>query len=184
MTTEPETRAPAQRLQVGVGDLRKHETRSYLRPAELARLSGVSTDTLRHYERKGLLAATRSDNGYREYPRNAVERVSLVQRALGIGFSLDELARILSVRDNGGAPCQAVRALTAAKLAALEEQIRAMAALRDELRGLLEQWDERLASQVPGERADLLEMLPVGHGGAGNRSVRVGRRAGTAARES
>src|SRR5262245_28291588 len=57
-----------------------------LRSGELARLSGVSADTLRHYERKGLLKPHRASNGYREYTRQAVERVRLIRGALAIGF--------------------------------------------------------------------------------------------------
>src|SRR5947207_15027156 len=82
-----------------------------LRSGELARRAGVSPDTLRHYERKGLLAPCRTPSGYREYSAEAVDRVRLIRRALSIGFSLDELAPILAARDRGRAPCRAVRAL-------------------------------------------------------------------------
>src|SRR4051812_6940433 len=60
-----------------------------LGPRELARLTGVSTDTLRHYERKGLLPAVmRTQAGYRRYPAVMVDRVLLIQRALVVGFTL------------------------------------------------------------------------------------------------
>ena len=132
----------------------------YLRSGELARLAGVSTDTLRHYERKGLLIRPRrSDNRYREYLASDLDRVRLVRAALGIGFSLDELARILSVRDRGGAPCHQVRALAGTKLAQIETQLGELAALRDELRKLLKNWDAALAQKSPTERAGLLELL-------------------------
>ena len=127
-----------------------------LRPIEVARQAGVSTDTLRHYERKGLLAPRRSSNGYREYPAETIERVRLIRHALAMGFTLDELVRILTVRDRGGVPCHQVRELAATKLDAIEAQMREMAALRDELRKLLETWDERLATSE-GEQARLLE---------------------------
>lgn len=65
--------------------------KSYVRAGELARAAGVSTDTLRHYERKGVLgAARRPANGYREYPPEALGRVLLVRRALAFGFTLGE----------------------------------------------------------------------------------------------
>lgn len=132
----------------------------YLRSAELARLAGVSTDTLRHYERKGLLARPRrSANGYREYPASDLDRVRLVRGALGIGFSLEEMARILSVRDRGGAPCHQVRALAGTKLTEVETQLGELTALRDELRRLLKNWDALLAKNSPPERAGLLESL-------------------------
>ncbi len=76
-----------------------------LRSTALSRLAGVSPDTLRHYETKGLLPrAARSANGYREYPPEALARVRLVRRAVTLGFTLDELSRIVKVRDQGGAP--------------------------------------------------------------------------------
>jgi DNA-binding transcriptional MerR regulator len=134
--------------------------RNYLRSGELARLAGVSTDTLRHYERKGLLKrARRSANGYREYLATDLYRVRLVRGALGIGFSLDELARILNVRDQGGAPCHRVRALAGAKLTEVENQLRELATLRSTLRRLLKRWDELLMKTSPRERAGLLETL-------------------------
>ena len=72
-----------------------------MRSTALARLAGVSPDTLRHYEAKGLLPrAARSKNGYREYPAEALARVGLVRRAVALGFTLDELARI-NVRGKG-----------------------------------------------------------------------------------
>ncbi len=106
-----------------------------LAAGELARAAGVSTDTLRHYERKGVLPRPpRASNGYRRYPPEALARVLLVRRALAFGFTLDELARVLSVRDRGAAPCKEVRALAAAKLAEVEEQLAQLAELRGELR--------------------------------------------------
>lgn len=131
-----------------------------LRSGELARLAGVSSDTLRHYERKGLLARPRrSANGYREYLASDLDRVRLVRGALGIGFSLDELARILGVRDRGGAPCHQVRALAATKLTEVETQLAELGTLRDELRRLLKNWDALLSKNAPAERAGLLESL-------------------------
>jgi DNA-binding transcriptional MerR regulator len=131
-----------------------------LRSAELARLAGVSPDTLRHYEQKGLLAkAPRSSNGYREYPAEACARVRLVRRAVALGFTLDEIARILAVRDRGGAPCRSVRALAEAKLGLLEQRLADLARARDSLREVLAHWDALLAAAPEGERAGLLDAL-------------------------
>jgi DNA-binding transcriptional MerR regulator len=131
-----------------------------LRSAQLARLAGVSPDTLRHYESKGLLPrAARSPNGYREYPPEACTRVRLVRRAVSLGFTLDELARIVKVRDRGGAPCSEVRALGAAKLAVLEGRLAELQDARDRLRTVLGRWDVLLASTPNGGRAALLDAL-------------------------
>jgi len=132
-----------------------------LRSGDLAKLTGVSTDTLRHYERLGVLAhPKRTEAGYRIYPADAVKRVRLVRRALSVGFSLAELVRILRVRDHGGAPCKQVRALTASKLEQIDEQMEELRFMRGQLEQLLALWDERLERTPEGERAGLLEMLP------------------------
>jgi DNA-binding transcriptional MerR regulator len=133
-----------------------------LRSGELARLSGVSADTLRHYERKGLLKSRRAPNGYREYPRQAVERVRIIRAALAIGFKLDDLERVFKIRDGGGAPCRQVREIAAAKLDQLEALIRDLTAMRDEMRGLIKDWDRRLDSVTTDDRAYLLETLNAG----------------------
>jgi DNA-binding transcriptional MerR regulator len=127
---------------------------------ELARATGVSTDSLRHYERVGVLAKPRrTPAGYRQYPPEAVKRVRMIRRALAIGFSLRELARILRVRERGGAPCHEVRALAAEKLVELDRQLGELATLREHLAHLLGDWDNRLGSVDPGTRAHLLEAL-------------------------
>lgn len=144
---------------------------------EVAAAAGVSADTIRHYERKGVLPpAARSASGYRRYPPDAVARVALVRRALRIGFSLDELARVLRDRDRGGAPCREVRALVGARLADLERHIAELARLRRELRALLARWDETLRRTPPGRQARLLEAPPGAERPAPRPSTRSGRR--------
>ena len=130
------------------------------RSGELARLAGVSTDTLRHYERKGVLpVAGRLNNGYRKYPPDSLDRVRLVRRALAVGFTLDELAQFLKARDRGQAPCREVRALAEEKLADLERRLEEMMSLRGEMRAIIGDWDRRLKGKKKGERAGLLEAL-------------------------
>jgi DNA-binding transcriptional MerR regulator len=131
-----------------------------LRSAELARLAEVSPDTLRHYEQKGLLPEpSRSPNGYREYPPDACTRVRLIRRAVALGFSLAEVARILTVRDRGGIPCRSVRALAAAKLALVESRLAELEAARDALSAVLAHWDALLDQAPEGQRVGLLDAL-------------------------
>ena len=132
----------------------------FIRVGELARLAGVSTDTLRHYERLGVLPPPRrSRNGYREYAVQTLEQIQQVRRALRVGFSLAEIAQIFQVRNNGGVPCQQVRKIAATKLAEVESQINELLSLRDELCTMLEIWDELLAQTPDGTRAGLLQQL-------------------------
>lgn len=133
-----------------------------LSSGELADLAGVSRDTLRHYERNGVLPRPlRGHNGYRQYPPEALRRVQLVRRALSVGFTLDELAKVLKVRDAGGAPCEEVRRLAAQKLVNVQDQLRELTELRDDLQKTLRDWDARLARRTQGRRANLLEALSV-----------------------
>lgn len=131
-----------------------------LRIGALAKQAGVSPDTLRHYERLGVLPApSRSSNGYREYGAQALSRVQLVQRALALGFTLAELSQVLRRRDLGETPCRRVRELAVRKLGKMERE----AALLEErcraLRQTLRDWDRRLERTPRGTQARLLDHL-------------------------
>lgn len=131
-----------------------------MRSGELACECGISADTLRHYEAVGVLQRPkRTASGYRQYPPEAVKRVRLVRRALEIGFTLQELAEILKVRDAGGAPCREVRALAEVKLEQVMREIEDLCDLRDHMRAVLTDWDQRLGDTPRGTRAGLLEAL-------------------------
>ncbi|HJT27675.1 MAG TPA: heavy metal-responsive transcriptional regulator [Pyrinomonadaceae bacterium] len=137
-------------------------SKTALSSGELAELAGVSRDTLRHYERKGVLSRPfRGHNGYRIYPPEALQRVQLVRRALSVGFTLDELAKVLKVRDAGGAPCEEVRKLAAQKLLNVQDQLRELTKLQDDLQATLKDWETRLARRAKGKPANLLESLSV-----------------------
>jgi DNA-binding transcriptional MerR regulator len=129
-------------------------------PRDVSRATGVSTDTLRHYERNGLLpGVTRTAAGYRRYSAATVQRVLLIQRALVVGFSLADLKRVLGMRDKGGAPCGSVRGLVGERLHRLDRHIEELTALREDLRVLLVEWDVTLTKTPQGQRAHLLEGL-------------------------
>jgi len=131
-----------------------------LRSGELARLTGVSADTLRHYERLGILPTSRrTKSGYRIFNASAVETVQLTQRALQLGFSLKELSEILRTRESGGVPCPRVLGLTEGKLRLLEEQIEELRRTEEYLRELVRDWRAKLMQTPPGSQAGLLHSL-------------------------
>ena len=135
-----------------------------MRSGELAHLSGVSADTIRHYERLGILPEVpRTASGYRMYGRSALERVRLVQRALRLGFSLPELAEILRIRDRGDVPCQNVLTMTEEKLRSLARQIKELQQTERYMRELVRQWRAKLTQARPGGKAMLLESIPEKH---------------------
>lgn len=132
-----------------------------MKSGELAKLTGVSADTLHHYEKMGVLVpASRQDNGYRHYTPDAVQRVQLIQRALRLGFTLGELAPILKERDGGGAPCESVKRLAAAKLKEIDARLEELTQLRTQFSTMIEQWENKLAKTAKGAPARLLDQLP------------------------
>jgi DNA-binding transcriptional MerR regulator len=131
-----------------------------LRSGALAKAAGVSPDTLRHYEKVGILPrAARTESGYRVYPPNTPERIVVVQRALRIGFTLAELGEIFKDRDAGGAPCKRVYQLAGEKLQRIEAEIEGLHRIRRYLRKALSNWQERMERAGPGEKSHLLYSL-------------------------
>lgn len=131
-----------------------------LRIGQLAKGTSVSVDTIRHYERLGLLPkAARTNAGYRQYPPSAVDRVTLVRHALRFGFSLRDVAGFLRVRESGGAPCRDVRAAADRILTAVDQRIAELTAARKDMSRTLRGWDRRLARTPANRTARLLESL-------------------------
>lgn len=140
--------------------LRDGDDRATLSPRELAASAGISTDTLRHYERSGVLQKpARTTAGYRRYPAAAVARVAMIRRALAIGFSIKQLSQVLRERERGGAPCRAVHAVVADRLSRIDGEIAALRQLKKELTALLDEWGEKLSAAAPNEQARLLDAL-------------------------
>ncbi len=106
-----------------------------MRIGRLAAKTAFSVRTIRFYERCGLLPPPeRTPSGYRAYDQDAVTRLQFVRSAQALGLSLAEIAEVLRVRDHQGPPCTYVAALLESHTSALEDRIRELTALRDELR--------------------------------------------------
>ena len=125
---------------------------------ELAVLSGMSADTLRYYERVGLLPRTRrGPNGYRDYPASVQNRLRVIRNAVSLGFPLKEITRVLRVRDEGGSPCRQVRDYAVTIADELDQRITRLQAERRRMRAMIKEWDTRLSGVGDAERAYLLE---------------------------
>jgi DNA-binding transcriptional MerR regulator len=108
-----------------------------MRSGELAEQAGVGVETLRYYERRGLLTARgRSAAGYREYDEGSLQRVRFIRRAQALGFTLEEIAELLDLACDGRSTCGEVRRRAEAKADELDERIASMGTLRDALRDL------------------------------------------------
>lgn len=105
-----------------------------MRIGAVAAASGVSVETLRFYERRGLLTAPdRLPSGYREYPDEAVRMVRFVKHAQELGFTLDDIAGLLRLADGGPDSCETVRDLAQAKIDDVTEKIQRLAAINTAL---------------------------------------------------
>lgn len=106
----------------------------------LARASGVGVETVRFYQRRGLLAEPgRPNGGVRRYGDDAVARLGFIRRAQEVGFSLDEVATLLKLGETPN--CRRARALAAQKLDLVEARLRGLQRMKRALRGLIAQCD-------------------------------------------
>ncbi|MDQ6987798.1 MAG: heavy metal-responsive transcriptional regulator, partial [Mariprofundaceae bacterium] len=88
---------------------------SHMKIGELAKMTGVSIDTIRYYEQRGLIpTAVRSTSGYRQYSPEDVRRLKFIVQAKDLGFTLEETGQLLAIRADGRA-CAEVRAVAEAK---------------------------------------------------------------------
>lgn len=109
-----------------------------MRSSQVAAEAGVNVQTLRYYERRGLLAEPeRSGSGYRSYDTQAVRTVRFVKSAQQLGFSLDEIDSLLDLAAGGPDNCAAAKAVATQRLVQLEEKIASLNAMRDSLRQLV-----------------------------------------------
>jgi len=108
-----------------------------LRTGEVAARAGVNVQTLRYYERRGILKdPKRRASGYRAYPPDAVQLIRFIKRAQELGFTLTEIEDLLELRGNQESACSEVRGAAQAKIADIERKIRDLQAIKHAL-GLL-----------------------------------------------
>ena len=106
---------------------------------QAATRAGVNVDTLRYYERRGLLAEPeRRPSGYRDYPDETVPIVRFIKRAQDLGFTLNEIEELVGLRDgSNGKRRSEVRALAEAKIQDIDQKLARLQAMRSALSGLI-----------------------------------------------
>lgn len=110
-----------------------------MRTAQVARRAGVNTQTLRYYERRGLLPDPgRTSSGYRAYPDDAVRIVRFIKRAQELGFTLTQIEVLLDLAAGGPDSCDATQQLVTEKLGELNAKIDSLIAMRDALEQLVD----------------------------------------------
>ena len=111
---------------------------------EVAARSGVSRKALRLYEKAGILPPTRrTGSGYRVYRPETLALLGFVTQARRLGFRLDEIKRIVTLKRSGRTPCKHVLDLVHLKLKNIEQALTDMSEVRGNLRGLLRSWQAR-----------------------------------------
>ena len=105
---------------------------------EVAERANVHIETLRYYERRGLVARPpRSASNYRRYPEDVVRRVRFIKRAQALGFSLNDIEELLSLRADPEAGCAEVRAFAEANMKDIDAKIGALTAMENALSTLV-----------------------------------------------
>lgn len=124
--------------------------------------SGVSVDTVRYYERRGLIARpSRSNGGYRLFPHETIERIQFIKQAQEFGFSLDEIREILTDGNGGVSECRRVRDLLYGKLTELGERMKKMRDFRRLLQKNLEACEREISEH--GQEAHCPVVVNIEH---------------------
>jgi MerR family mercuric resistance operon transcriptional regulator len=132
-----------------------------LTTAKLAKEGGVNVETIRYYERHGLLPkAPRTASGYRTFSGEYVTRLRFIRRAQELGFTLKEVRELLNLRVKSNSSCADVRRKAEAKLADVDEKIRHLQVIREALGRMA----ETCAGRGPLTNCSILEALN-GQGG-------------------
>lgn len=123
---------------------------------KVAQLSGVAVDTIRFYERKGLLdRPPRSASGYRLYSEESVRRLKFIKKARRLGFSLSEIKELLELRIEPGTTCGEIYERARAKIGEIEAKIASLERMREVLTRLL----SVCPAEGPLSRCPILEAL-------------------------
>jgi len=136
--------------------------RAALKIGDVAKLSGIGIEALRFYERSGLLGRPgRTQSGYRVYDEGVLQRLNFIKRAQVLGFSLDEIKRIISDKQAGRSPCREVCEIVRHRLEELDERLKEMRRYRRELGAALTQWEE--TGELDGHVCGLIEGTEMEH---------------------
>ncbi len=138
------------------------ESTAPLKIGDVARQSGIGIEALRFYERSGLLGRPgRTPSGYRVYDAAVLQRLDFIKRGQVLGFSLEEIKRIIADKQAGKSPCLEVREIVRHRLEELDERMKEMRRYRRELGGALTKWEE--TGELDGHVCGLIEGTEIEH---------------------
>lgn len=145
-----------------------------LKIGEVSQITGVGVEALRFYERNGLLERPpRTGSGYRAYSEDVLERIAFIRKAQVLGFSLDEIRRVIEDASLGQSPCEEVREIVRLRLEELDERMREMHRYRNELAETLAEWER--VGRAPGHICGLIEGAEIKHSAGRPKELKKGR---------
>ena len=107
---------------------------------QVAQKTGMGIETIRFYERKGLIAEPpRKESGYRQYETDVLDRLAFIQQAKALGFSLSEIHELLSLRLKADTSSRDIKKIAAARLADIEQKIKVLKRMQRALKKLVDQ---------------------------------------------
>lgn len=121
--------------------------------SELSRITGASSRSIRHYEKKKLLTAVRLENDYREFDESAVERIRIIQLYLGLGLTTEQIEDILKCEESPPEEyefCEEMLELYQEKADQIDSQIRALEAVKNRLDQQIAQMEEKRSLKASG----------------------------------
>ena len=119
---------------------------------EVARQVGMATSAIRFYEEAGLLLEPgRTASGYREYDQSVIDRLTFIRAGQGVGLTLNELREVLTIRDHGEPPCRHVSDLIGTRMREVDQRIKDLQRLRQDLADLAETATELDPDDCPPE---------------------------------
>lgn len=123
---------------------------------QLAERTGASVDTIRYYERRGLLPEPpRRDSGYREYPEESAARLRFIRRSKEVGFSLREISSLLTLRVEPETSCSEVRQQARSKISEIESKMLDL----ERMKGALEEITAACSGKGPTSECPILDAL-------------------------
>src|ERR1700728_1466266 len=135
---------------------------SGLKIGEVSRRAAVGVEAIRYYERLGLLGSPRrTESGYRLYGEAIFTRLDFIRKAQAMGFTLEEIARIIQESEKGQSPCADVRRIARRKLDELDLRLKQLRQYRNELARTLTEWDRK--GSAAGRICGLIEESHIAH---------------------
>ncbi|MAO57557.1 MAG: heavy metal-responsive transcriptional regulator [Rhodospirillaceae bacterium] len=123
---------------------------------DVAGQGGVTVETLRYYEREGLIEAPDRDaNGYRKYAPEVVRQIQFIKRAQDVGFTLKDIKELLSLKADPGASCRDVRARAEGKISEMGEKI----VMLQRMKAVLADWAAACPDAGPVDQCPILDAL-------------------------